>query len=167
MAPHFSILAWKIPWRGKPGRLQSMGSLGVGHDWATSLSLFIFIHWRRKWQPAPVFLLENPRGGGAWWAAVYGVAQSQTWLKWLSSSSSSLYLAPAPSPVLVSWEPHPRSDTTLPLLFGLGTPNLSWLRLVPSSNLVKWIFPLWWDRHWAHNHPPHLGERDHGCTSGI
>ena len=87
MAPHSSTLAWKIPWTGKPGRLQSMGSLGVGHDWATSLSLFIFMHWRRKWQPTPVFLLENPRGGGAWWAAVYGVAQSRTRLKELSSSS--------------------------------------------------------------------------------
>ena len=61
----------------------------VGHDWATSLSLFTFMHWRKKWQPTPVFCLENPRDGGAWWAAVYGVAQSQTWLKWLSSSSSS------------------------------------------------------------------------------
>ena len=56
--------------------------------WATSLSLFTFMHWRRKWQPTPVFLLENPRDGGAWWAAVYVVAQSLTPLKWLSSSSS-------------------------------------------------------------------------------
>ena len=47
------------------------------------------MHWRRKWQPTPVFLPENPRDGGAWWAAVYGVAQSRTWLKRLSSSSSS------------------------------------------------------------------------------
>ena len=66
-----------------------MGSLRVEHDWATSLSLFTFMHWRRKWQPTPVFLPENPRDGGAWWAAVYGVAQSRTWLKRLSSSSSS------------------------------------------------------------------------------
>ena len=67
-----------------------MGSLRVRHDWATSLSLFTFMHRRRKWQPTPVFLLENTRDGGAWWAAVSGVAQSQTWLKWLSSSSSSV-----------------------------------------------------------------------------
>ena len=52
MAPHSSTLAWKIPWVEEPGRLQSMGSLRVGHDWATSLSLFTFTHWRRKWQPA-------------------------------------------------------------------------------------------------------------------
>ena len=116
----------------EPGRLRSMGSLGVGHDWATSLSLLTFMHCRRKWQPTPVFLpgdsqgqrslvgcrlwgrtesdtteqlhfhfslscieegngnplqcscLENPRDGGAWWAAVYGVAQSRTRLKWRS-----------------------------------------------------------------------------------
>ena len=48
--------AWKIPWMEEPGRLQSMGSRRVGHDWATSLSLFTFVHWRRKWQPTPVFL---------------------------------------------------------------------------------------------------------------
>ena len=51
MATHSSTLAWRIPWTEEPGRLQSMGSLGVGHDWATSLSLFTFIPWRRKWQP--------------------------------------------------------------------------------------------------------------------
>ena len=51
MAPHSCTLAWKIPWTKEPGRLQSMGSLRVQHDWATSLSLFTFMHWRRKWQP--------------------------------------------------------------------------------------------------------------------
>ena len=113
-----------------------MGSLRVGHDCATSLSLFTFMHWRRKWQLTPGFLpgesqgrgslvgcstwgrsesdtterlhfhfslsctgeghgnplqcscLENPRDGGAWWAAIYGVTQSRTPLKRLSSSSS-------------------------------------------------------------------------------
>ena len=137
MAPHSSTPAWKIPWTEEPGRLQSMESRRVGHDRATSLSLFTFMHWRRKWQPTPVFLpgesqgweslvgchlwgrteldmtellhfhfslsctgegngnplqyscLENPRDGGAWWAAVYGVTQSRTRLKRLSSSSSS------------------------------------------------------------------------------
>ena len=88
MAPHSSTLAWKIPWMEEPGRLQSMGPLRVGHDWATSFSIFTFMHWRRKWQPTPVFSPENPRDGGAWWAAIHGVTQSRTWLKWLSSSSS-------------------------------------------------------------------------------
>ena len=62
MATHSSTLAWKIPWMEGPGGLQSMGSLGVGHDWATSLSLFTFIHWRRKWQPTPVFLPGESQG---------------------------------------------------------------------------------------------------------
>ena len=56
MATHSSTLAWKIPWTEEPGRLQSMGSLRVGCDWGTSLSRFTFMHWRRKWQPTPVFL---------------------------------------------------------------------------------------------------------------
>ena len=133
MAHHSSTLAWKIPWMEEPGRLESMGLLRVRHDWATSVSLFTFMHWRRHWHPTPVLLprkshewrslggcrpwgrwgsdtterihfhfslscigegngnpfqcscLENPRDGGAWWAAVYGVTQSWTRLKWLSS----------------------------------------------------------------------------------
>ena len=62
MAPHSSTLAWEIPWMEEPGRLQSMGSLRVGHDWTTSLSLFTFLHWRRKWQPTPVFLPGESQG---------------------------------------------------------------------------------------------------------
>ena len=65
MAPHSSTLAWKIPWTEEPGRLQSMGSLRVGHEWATSLSLFTFMHWRRKWQPTPVFLPGESKGRGS------------------------------------------------------------------------------------------------------
>ena len=91
MAPHSSTLAWKIPWAKEPSRLQSMGSRRVGHDWATSLSLFTFMHWRRIGNPLQCSCLENPREGGAWWAAIYGVAQSWTRLKWLSSSSSSMH----------------------------------------------------------------------------
>ena len=65
MAPHSSTLAWKIPWMEDPGRLQSMGSLRVGQDRATSLSLFTFMHWRRKWQPTPVFLPGESQGRGS------------------------------------------------------------------------------------------------------
>ena len=86
---HSSTPAWKIPWTEEPGRLQSMGSLRVRHDWVTSHSLFTFMHWRRKWQPTPVFLPGESQGRGAWWAAIYGVTQSRTRLKWISSSSSS------------------------------------------------------------------------------
>ena len=88
MTPHSSTLAGKIPWTEEPGRLQSMGSLRVWHSWVTSPSLFTFMHWRRKWQPTPVFLPGESQGCGNLWAAVYGVAQSWTRWKWLSSSSS-------------------------------------------------------------------------------
>ena len=65
MAPHSSTLAWKIPWTEEPERLQSMWLLRVGHDWATSLSLFPFMHWRSKWQPTPVFLPGESQGRGS------------------------------------------------------------------------------------------------------
>ena len=88
MAPHSSTLAWRIPWTEEPGRLQTMGSLRVGNDWATSLSLFLSCIGEGNGTPLQYSCLENPRDGGAWWAAVYGVAQSRTRLKQLSSSSS-------------------------------------------------------------------------------
>ena len=65
MAPHSSTLAWKIPWTEEPGGLESMGSLTVGHDSATSLSLFTFMHWRRKWQPTQVLLPGESQGRGS------------------------------------------------------------------------------------------------------
>ena len=83
MAPHSSTLAWKIPWTKEPGGLQSMGSLRVGHDSETSLSRT----GEGNGNPLQCACLENPRDGGAWWAAIYGVTQSRTRLKRLSSSS--------------------------------------------------------------------------------
>ena len=85
----WKTVAWKIPWVEEPGRLQSMGSGRVGHDWATSLSFFTFMHWRRKWQPTPVFLPGESQGCRSLVGAVYRVAQIRTRLKRLSSSSSS------------------------------------------------------------------------------
>ena len=82
MAPHSNTLAWKIPWTEEPGKLRSMGSLRVRHDWATSLSCI----GEGNGSPLQYSCLENPRDGGAWWANVYGVTQSRTGLKWLSSS---------------------------------------------------------------------------------
>ena len=65
MAPHSSTLAWKIPWMEEPGGPQSMWSLRVGQDSATLLSLFTFLHWRRQWQPTPVFLPGESQGWGS------------------------------------------------------------------------------------------------------
>ena len=85
MATHSNTLAWKIPWIEEPGGLQSLGSLRVRHNWATWLSLSCI--GEGNGNPLQCSCLENLRDEGAWWAAVYGVAQSRTRLKWLSSSS--------------------------------------------------------------------------------
>ena len=83
MAPHSSTLAWKIPWTEEPGGLQSMGALRVAHDRTTSLSLFTFMHWRRKWQPTPLFLPGESQGqwslvGGRLWGCTESVMTEAT-----------------------------------------------------------------------------------------
>ena len=79
MAPHASTLAWKIPWTEEPGGPQSMGSLRVGQDSATSLSLFTFMHWRRKWKPTPVFLPgESQERGSLVDCCLWGRTESDT-----------------------------------------------------------------------------------------
>ena len=90
MAPHSSTLAWKIPWTEEPDGLQSMGSLRVRHDRVTSLSLFTFMHWRRKWQSTPVFFPGESQG----WGSLKGYHQwgptESDKMKRLSNSSSML-----------------------------------------------------------------------------
>ena len=85
MAPHSSTLAWKIPWTEEPGRLQSMGSLTVGYDYRFHFHSLLSCIGEGNGNPLQCSCLENPRDGGAWWAAVYGVTQSRTRLKRLSS----------------------------------------------------------------------------------
>ena len=103
MAPHSNTLAWKISWTEEPGRLQAMGSQRVGQDWATSLSLFTFMHWRRNCQPTPVFLPGESQGRGSLVAAIYGVAQSRTWMKRLSGSKFFMAFLPKSKHLLISW----------------------------------------------------------------
>ena len=86
MAPHSSTLAWKIPWTEEPGRLQSMGSLDSDTTERLHFHFSLSCIEEGNGNPLQCSCLENPRDGGASWAAVYGVAQSQTWLKRLSSS---------------------------------------------------------------------------------
>ena len=88
MATHSSTLAWKIPWTEEPGRLQSMGSLRVRHDSRLHFHFSLSRIGEGNGNPLQCSCLENPRDSGAWWAAVYEVAQSRTRLKQLSSSSS-------------------------------------------------------------------------------
>ena len=79
MAPHSSTLAWKIPWMEEPGGPQSMESLRVGQDSATSLSLFTFLHWRRQWQPTPMFLPGESQGWGSLVGChLWGLTESDT-----------------------------------------------------------------------------------------
>ena len=89
MAPHSSTLAWKIPWMEEPGRLQSMGLLGSDTTEQFHFHFSLSCIGEGNGNPLQCSCLENPRDGGAWWAAIYGVAQNRTRLKPLSSSSSS------------------------------------------------------------------------------
>ena len=89
MAPHSSTLAWKIPWTEEPGRLQSMGLLESDTTEQLHFHFSLSRIGEGNGNPFQCSCLENPRDGGAWWAAIYGVAQSRTQLKRLSSSSSS------------------------------------------------------------------------------
>ena len=119
------------PWTEEPGRLQSMGSLRVGNDWATSLSLFTFVHWRRKWQHIPVFLPGESQGRGAWWAAIYGVAQSRTRLKRLSSRRAFLS---HPHDWLVHDHPHDWSS-----MMTMDHPRISGFPVILTSYSVVLI----------------------------
>ena len=92
MAPHSSTLAWKLPWTEGPGGLQSMGSLESDTTEQLHFHFSLSCIGEEKGNPLQCSCLENPRDGGAWWAAVYGVAQSWTRLKRLSSRSSSIPL---------------------------------------------------------------------------
>ena len=82
MAPHSSTLAWKIPWVEEPGGLQSDTTERLHFHFSLSCI------GEGNGNPLQCSCLENPRDGGAWWAAIYGVAQSGTRLKRLSNSSS-------------------------------------------------------------------------------
>ena len=126
MAPHSSTLAWKIPWMEEPGRLQSMGSLRVGHDWESSLSLFTFMHWRRKWQPTPVFL---PRESQEWGSLVGCRLWGHTELdmtEWLCCLLVSLH---------VTWWLHSSYHFFPSIFFSLLTilRELVWFRLYNES----------------------------------
>ena len=99
MAPHSSTLAWKIPWTEESGRQQSMGLLRVRHDRATSLSLFTFTRWRRKWQPTPVFLPGESQGRGS-------LVGCRLWGRRVGHDWSDLAAAAAAA-AIPSWRFHP------------------------------------------------------------
>ena len=135
MAPHSSTLAWKIPWMEEPGRLQSMGLLRVGHDWATSLSLFTFMHWRRKWQPTPVFLPGEFQGRGSLVGCrLWGRKESDTteWMNWTRLVTTFL---PRSKRLLISWLQSPSAVILEP-------PKI---KSVTISTVCHLFAMKWWD----------------------
>ena len=128
MAPHSSTLAWNLPWTEEPGRLWSMGSLRVRHDWATSLSLFTFMHWRRKWQPTPVFLPGESQGQRILVGChLWGHTESDTTAK--SDLAAAAAAAAAYNPTKF------REHVQLQEVSWLQTPKML---TFPRSKLVSW-----------------------------
>ena len=80
MATHSSTLTWEIPWMEERGRLQSMGSRRVGHDFTLTFTFHFHALEKEMATHSNVLAWRIP-GTGAWWALVCGVAQSQTRLK--------------------------------------------------------------------------------------
>ena len=106
MAPHSSTLAWKIPWTEEPGRLQSMGSLRVRRTEQLHFHLSLSCIGEGNTNPLQCSCLENPRDSGAWWTAIYGVAQSQTQLSDFTFAFHfhSLEKAMAPQASTLAWK---------------------------------------------------------------
>ena len=141
MAPHSSTLAWKIPWMEEPGRLQSMGSLRVRHDWATSLSLFTFMHWRRKWQPAPVFLPGESQGRGSvvgcrLWGCTESDMTDVTWQQQQQQQPIGLEKAMAPHSSTLAWKiPWTEEPGRLPSM-GSHRVRHDWSDLAAAANRI-------------------------------
>ena len=138
MAPHSSTPAWKSPWTEEPGGLQSMRSRRVGHDWATSLSLLTFMHWRRKWQPTPVFLPGESQGWGRTvghdWSDLQfffeGLAMFKVYFShWCFLGSLGAFLL----------QPF---GSTLALVFWLSTSPVFWLLESSFSSPEQWFLYL-------------------------
>ena len=136
MAPHSSTIAWRIPWMEEHGRLQSMGSRRVRHDWATSLSLFTFMHWRRKWQPTPMFLPGESQGQRSLVGCrLWGCTESDTTEAASSSSSMrrSVYLHVFISSRVVPHQPGEINKMCITLLLQIKT----------EVNLGAILWPVW------------------------
>ena len=132
MAPHSSTLAWKIPWTEEPGRRQSVGSHRVRHDWATSLSLFTFMHWRRKWWPTPVLLPGKSHGqkslvGDSPWGCK----------EWDTTEHSTATAAKSLQSCLTLCDPIDGSPPGFPVPGILQARTLEWVA-ISFSNAWKW-----------------------------
>ena len=152
MAPHSSTLAWQIPWTEEPGGLQSMGSLRVRHDWATSLSLSTFMHWRRKWQPIPVFLPGESQG----WGSLVGCRLwGRTELDTTEAAAASLPCSPMDK--LWWWSYGPAVYWPALYLIGMDVKNIlcilgllqiSSLRIYDLLPITPSCLQCLWEAHW-------------------
>ena len=131
MATDSNILAWKIPWTEEPSRLQSTASWRVGHDWVISLSLFTFMHWRRKWQPIPVFLLGESQGRGSLVGCrLWGHTESDmTEVTW-QQAAAYIYPLPFEPPSHLPPHPTPLGWYSPCLSFLSHTANFHWLSIL-------------------------------------
>ena len=139
---HSSTLAWKIPWAEEPGRLQSMGSRRVRYDWATSLSLFTFMHWRRKWQPTPVFLPGESQGRGSLvGCSLWGREESNTteWLHFNLHFQEELYFKKRKTNKQTKKQSLLNSEITL--MFDL-TPHYGHDTIYTMNYSVLWILKI-------------------------
>ena len=146
MAPHSSTLAWEIPWTEEPGRLQSMGSRRVGQDWAASLSLFTFKHWRGKWQPTPVCLPGESQGrepGGPLSMGSHRVGHD-----WRDLAAILTYMLPQSSLEIFSQIlyvcPFPWHPTSGNLFSGDNYTNLKWPIEWRFIRMLFIISKNWW-----------------------
>ena len=123
----------------EPGGLLSMGSLRVGHDWATSLSLFLSCIGEENGNPLQYSCLENPMDGGAWWAAVHGVAKSRTRLSDFTDFSLSCIGEGNGNPLQCSCLENPRDGGACwAAVYGVAQSRTRLKRLSSSSSELKW-----------------------------
>ena len=151
MAPHSSTLAWKIPWTEEPGRLQSMGSQRVRQDWATSLSLFTFMHWRRKWQPTLAFLPGESQGWGSLVGCLPSMGSHRVGHDWSDLAAAAYFLMNSLHSLLggrcysldslfcfiLEWEKHYFGSHSKHL-FKKTPPHLN-LKQIKASGPVQWV----------------------------
>ena len=151
MAPHSSTLAWKIPWMEEPGRLLSMGLLRVGQDWATSLSLFTFMHWRRKWQPTLVFLPGESQGLGSLVGChLWGCTESDTQSR--TAAAYFHYVYPIQIPTIFYYfimSKHESSrKTSISALLTMPKPLTVWITMNCRKFWKRWEHQTTWPASW-------------------
>ena len=157
MAPHSSTLAWKVLWVEEPGRLQSMGLLRVEHDRATSLSLFTFMHWRRKWQPTPVFLPGESQGWGSLvGCCLWGCTESdtteatyQTWFLIYNSVEKLIGWI-----VVLTWHLYALTIEKIHITHFIVTFAVLWWSAIKLTISLRYIKHNYWNgqnsEHWQH-----------------